>query len=115
MTLLHNLLLPLFILVSWFYGLIIWVRNCFFNIGLLQTISFDTPIISIGNITVGGTGKTPLVICIAKLLKKNGFQPGIVSRGYGRSSQGPIMVHDGKSLLTDVDMAGDEPYLMGKN
>ena len=62
---------------------------------------------------MGGTGKTPLVIYLAKLLEKSGCKPGIISRGYGRGSNGLIVVHNGKSLLTDVDAAGDEPYLMG--
>ena len=63
---------------------------------------------------MGGSGKTPLVIYLAKLLEKNGFKPGIVSRGYGRNSQGPIIVHNGQNLLIDVCRAGDEPYLIGK-
>ena len=114
MYILYTLFLPLLILISWLYGLIIWIRNSFFNIGFFISESFDTPIISVGNITTGGTGKTPMVIYLAKLLDRSGRKPGIVSRGYGRNSRGLIMVHDGNSLLTDVDRAGDEPYLMGK-
>ena len=114
MSILHTLFLPLLIPLSWIYGLMIWIRNCLYNIGLLRSISFDIPIISIGNITMGGTGKTPMVIYLARLLQRNGCKPGIVSRGYGRSSRGLIMVHDGNRLLTDVDMVGDEPYLIGK-
>ncbi len=114
MSILHTLFLPLLIPLSWIYGLMIWMRNCFYNIGLLRSVSFDIPIISIGNITMGGTGKTPMVIYLAKLLQRNGCKPGIVSRGYSRGSKGLIMVHDGKVLLTDVDMVGDEPYLIGK-
>ena len=114
MSILHALLLPILIFLSWLYGLIIWVRNCLYNIGLFRSTSFDIPIISIGNITTGGTGKTPMVIYLTRLLEKNGYKPGIVSRGYGRNSRGLILVHDSNTLLTDVDKAGDEPYLMGK-
>ncbi|SVD84991.1 uncharacterized protein METZ01_LOCUS437845, partial [marine metagenome] len=64
--------------------------------------------------TTGGTGKTPMVIYLATLLERSGYKPGIVSRGYGRNSRGLIVVHDGNRLLSDVDCAGDEPYLMGK-
>ena len=80
------------------------MRNFFYDIGLLKSISFDIPIISIGNITMGGTGKTPMVIYLAKLLQRNGYKPGIVSRGYGRNSRGLLMVHDGKKLLKDVNI-----------
>ncbi len=114
MVTLHTLFFFLLIPLSWIYGLMIWMRNCLYNTGLLRSVSFDIPIISIGNITMGGTGKTPMVIYLAKLLQRNGYKPGIVSRGYGRSSRGLIMVHDGKELLRDVDMVGDEPYLIGK-
>ena len=111
---LYSLFLPLLIPLSYLYGLIIWIRNFLFNTGLFKSVDFDIPIISIGNITAGGTGKTPMVIYLAKLLEKSGCKPGIVTRGYGRNSRGIIMVHDGKNILTDVGMAGDEPYLMGK-
>ena len=114
MVILHQLLLPLLIPLSWIYGLIIWIRNRLFDIGFFKSKTFKTPIISIGNITTGGTGKTPMVIYLTKLLKKNNYKPGIVSRGYGRNSTGLIMVHDGNKLLTDIDKAGDEPYLLGE-
>ena len=65
-----------------------------------------------GNITAGGSGKTPLVMYLANLLIKNGKNPGIVSRGYGRKSQGLVVVHDGKKMKAKVESAGDEPFLM---
>jgi len=114
MAILRTLLLPIIIFLTWLYGLIIWIRNYLFNIGLFKSVSFSTPIISVGNITTGGTGKTPMVIYLAKILEKYGCKPGIVSRGYGRSSKGIIMVHDGKDPLVNVDISGDEPYLIGK-
>ena len=105
MYILHTLFLPLLIPLSWIYGLMIWIRNYLYNIGLLKSVSFDIPIISIGNITMGGTGKTPMVIYLARLLQRNGCKPGIVSRGYGRGSRGLIMVHDGNRLLADVNIS----------
>ena len=108
------ILFPFLVPISWFYGCIIYVRNQFYNWGLIKTISFNKPIISIGNITSGGTGKTPLVIYFAKLLLKIGKKPGIISRGYGRKSQGLQIIHDGKISLSDVNISGDEPYLMAR-
>ena len=113
MNILYNLLLPLLIPLSWLYGIIIFFQNYFYNIGLFKAKVFDKPIISIGNITLGGTGKTPFVLHLANSLKKLGKNPGIVSRGYNRASKGLIIVHDGNELLVDVNTAGDEPYLIG--
>ena len=110
----RQILFPLFMPMSWLYGCTIWVRNQFYNFGWMKTTSFDKPVISVGNITSGGTGKTPLVIYLAQLLLRNGKQPGIISRGYGRKSQGIQIVHDGKKLLIDAKTSGDEPYLMAR-
>ena len=72
----------------------------------------NVPLIVVGNIVIGGTGKTPMVIWITKLLEKNGYKPGIVSRGYGGSSpKNPVMVNDD----TSVDVSGDEPLIIYKN
>jgi len=81
-------------------------------LGWFTTEDFKLPIISVGNITTGGSGKTPLVMYLANLLIKNGKNPGIVSRGYGRKSKGLVVVHDGKKMKAKVDSAGDEPFLM---
>ena len=110
----RQILFPLFIPMSWLYGCAIWVRNQFYNFGWIKTTSFDKPVISVGNITSGGTGKTPLVIYLAQLLLKNGKKPGIISRGYGRKSQGMKIVHDGKKLLSNSETTGDEPCLMAR-
>ena len=64
----------------------------------------------VGNIVVGGTGKTPLVIWLTKLLEKKGYKPGIVSRGYGGSSTKPIIIDD----ETSVSVSGDEPLIIYK-
>ena len=101
-------------LISWIYGLIIWIRNKLFDLNWIKSDYFNQPIISIGNITTGGTGKTPLVIHIAKIILAQGKTPGIISRGYGRKSKGMFVVHNGKKLLFDVATSGDEPFLIGK-
>ena len=66
------------------------------------------PVLVVGNFTAGGTGKTPLVIALAQYFSSRGFRPGIVSRGHGRNSAGPLRVTDS----TPVDSCGDEPRLM---
>jgi len=104
------LLLPVAIL----YSLIISVRNFFYNFGIFKISKFDIPVISVGNITAGGTGKTPLTAFLAELLVKNGLKPIIISRGYGRQSKGMVIVHDGKTIRADVKQAGDEPLMLAR-
>jgi tetraacyldisaccharide 4'-kinase len=74
------------------------------------------PVISIGNLTLGGSGKTPLTAEIARMLLDIGERPAILSRGYGRSkpSDGVVIVCDGRSVTTDVAHAGDEPYMLAR-
>jgi len=106
--------IPILWFISFLYGILIYIRNQLFDLGWIQINSFNKPIISIGNITLGGTGKTPLVIYIAKILLKKNITPGIISRGYKRKSKGMVVVHNGKKILVDVLISGDEPYLMAK-
>lgn len=92
------------------YYLIISIRNFFFDYGILKSDKVDAKVISIGNIVVGGSGKTPFVIYITKLLKKLGWKPSVLSRGYGRKSKGYLLVSkDGNSII-DVEKCGDEIY-----
>ena len=74
------------------------------------------PVISVGNLSVGGTGKTPLVAQIAEWLMARGERPAILSRGYKRRyvEDGVVVVSDGTSMLTDVDRSGDEPLLLAR-
>ena len=67
-----QIVLPLLIPLSWIYGCIIWFRNQLYNRKWIKITIFNKPVISVGNITSGGTGKTPLVIFLAQLLQKNG-------------------------------------------
>jgi len=101
----NDWLLPL----SWLYGLGVGIRNQLFELGLLKQKSYDIPVISVGNITVGGSGKTPHVEYLVRLLKDIG-KVGVLSRGYKRKSSGYILA-DYNSTMHSI---GDEPCQMKK-
>ena len=96
-------LLPL----SWLYGLGVRLRNWMFDIGLKKSRSFDIPVISVGNITVGGSGKTPHVEYLINLLHEK-FRVAVLSRGYKRKSSGYLLADKG----TTMPEIGDEPFQM---
>ena len=96
-------LLPL----SWVYGLVVKARNLMFDIGILKSRSFQVPVISVGNLTVGGTGKTPHVEYLIELLHKK-FKVAVLSRGYKRKNSG-YLVADEHTTVHDI---GDEPFQM---
>jgi len=98
-------LLPL----SALYGVGVRVRNELFELGLLKQRSFDIPVISVGNITVGGSGKTPHVEYLIRLLKDK-TKVAVLSRGYKRKSRGFVLA----DADTTMDQIGDEPYQMKK-
>ncbi len=101
-------LLPL----SWFYLLLSALRRNLYHSGILRGTRLSVPVVVVGNITVGGTGKTPLVIWLTKLLRRQGYKPGIVARGYrGRSKQWPVYV----TAQSDPDQVGDEPVLLARS
>lgn len=92
-----------------FYWIVTVVRNGLFDIGILRITRVSVPVVSIGNISVGGTGKTPFVEVIAGKLKSRGKKPAILSRGYGRKTAGYLLVSDGKGHVVDAVDGGDEP------
>ncbi|NQV36723.1 MAG: tetraacyldisaccharide 4'-kinase [Candidatus Marinimicrobia bacterium] len=96
------------------YQLIMVCRNLFYNIGFFVTRSLPAAVISIGNITTGGTGKTPTVIAMANWLKDEGFSVAILSRGYGRTTSGTVIVTDGNTIEKTWQEVGDEPAMMAK-
>lgn len=99
------LLLP----ISWLYGLITMLRRQAYKFGLLASYRAPVPVMVIGNISVGGSGKTPLIIALVDYLQAQGIKVGVISRGYGGdSSQMPALV-DAASLPS---MVGDEPCLI---
>ena len=99
----NKALLPL----SWLYGVGVGFRNMLFEMGILKSRSFSVPVISVGNITVGGTGKTPHVEYLIRLLKDN-YKVAVLSRGYKRKSHGFLQA-DENSTVRDI---GDEPFQM---
>lgn len=93
------------------YRSLIWLRHQAYHRGLFQQCQLSAPVIIIGNITVGGTGKTPFVIWLAQQLTEAGFKPGIISRGYGgQSLSSPQLV----SADSDPRIVGDEPVLIAQ-
>ncbi len=103
----------LFPLAMLYWGILFW-RNLFYNLGFFVSRKLPTKVISVGNITTGGTGKTPAVIYLAKLLSRNGTSVAVLSRGYGRKTAGTQLVTDGQTPVNDWRNFGDEPTLMAK-
>jgi len=101
----RTFLLPL----SWLFGIGVGLRNKCFDWGIFRSEHFGVPTISVGNVSVGGTGKTPLVASIARYLQQTGKRVAILSRGYKRESTGFALVSDGEKLLVGARLGGDEP------
>ena len=99
------LLLPLFLPLSWLFSLLSWL-----NRRQAQPVRLSVPVVVVGNITVGGAGKTPLTIWLAEQLRQRGWRPGVVSRGYGGNNAAPRSVN-AQSFPAEV---GDEPILLAR-
>ena len=93
--------------IAWLYGIGVRIRNAMFEAGILKSKSYDIPVISVGNITVGGTGKTPHTEYLIRLLQKT-HKVAVLSRGYKRKSKGFVLA----SAETPMSDIGDEPYQM---
>lgn len=104
---------PLFPLALLYWGVIFW-RNLFYTIGFFVTHRLPCKVISVGNLSLGGTGKTPAVIYLAELLAAGGRNVAILSRGYGRTTSGTQLVSDGSILAEDWRTVGDEPLLIAR-
>jgi tetraacyldisaccharide 4'-kinase len=101
--------------LAWIYGEIAGIRNYLYDRGVLDTFDLGAHTISVGNITAGGTGKTPLVAHIAEVLADRGEKVCILTRGYGRKDpKKRVLVSDGRSILTDAADAGDEPFELAR-
>jgi tetraacyldisaccharide 4'-kinase len=96
--------------LSGLYGTVVRLRRIAYRRGWLRVHRVGVPVIVVGNITVGGSGKTPLVIALVEHLRAQGWKPGVVSRGYGRSSRGLRDVR----AETLPDEGGDEPVLIAR-
>src|SRR3989304_10383876 len=105
---------PLSLLLApagWVYQFFVTLRRFGYTAGLLPVKSVAAPVIVVGNLTLGGTGKTPLVIWLANYLRQNNYRPGIVTRGYGGSARHwPQQGGAG----SDPDMVGDEPVVLAR-
>jgi tetraacyldisaccharide 4'-kinase len=98
------------------YSAAMRLREKFYQKNIFKSTAFEVPVISVGNLTLGGTGKTPMVQFLARLLLDNGFQPAIISRGYGGATRERInIVSDGKELFLDASYVGDEPRMLAEN
>jgi tetraacyldisaccharide 4'-kinase len=106
--LLRIILSPLTVL----YKIVINIRNILFDKDIFHQTKVDCKIISVGNLTVGGSGKTPLVIMLAKYLSLQKTKVGVLSRGYGRNTKGYLLVSNEKKVLSNVKEAGDEIILV---
>ena len=106
MNFLKVILYPL----TYVYAFVIRLRNFLFDKNFFKSKPVNAKVFSVGNISVGGTGKTPVTIYLTSLLKQAGEKVGVLSRGYGRKSKGYILVSDGKNFLTTVEKSGDEIY-----
>lgn len=100
----HIILLPL----SWLFAMITAIRRYLYRHHILSSKRLSVPVVVIGNISVGGTGKTPLVIELAAQLQRAGFKPGIISRGYGGTQAGEVLP------VSNPQQFGDEPVLIAK-
>lgn len=104
------LLLP----VSLFTWLAVVVRNWFFDIGILNVTRVDVPVVSVGNLSAGGTGKTPLVEVIVGKLAAQGHKPAVLSRGYRRKTRGYVKVAGVGQQTVSTEIGGDEPVLLSE-
>ena len=103
--------------LSFLFCLLVSLRRFFYRIGLFKSCSSHIPVIVVGNIYIGGNGKTPFVIWLAEQLKAAGYKPGIVSRGYGASAEDSSSAKGSSwprrvDLQQDVQLFGDEPFLI---
>ncbi len=107
-------LLPL-LLFSYIYRFVLQLRSLFYRWGIFPVRKLDCPTISVGNITLGGSGKTPMVAYLAATLRDKGLKVAVLSRGYKRRNQGKMaLVSDGDEVVLGVEEAGDEPYLLAR-
>src|SRR6266571_8947375 len=108
------LLAPL-VPLSHLYGLVMRARAALYARGLLKQQSLPCRVISVGNLTIGGTGKTPVVIALVTALRDRGRKVGVISRGYKRRSRTSILeISDGRTLRGDPGDSGDEPFLIAQ-
>lgn len=98
------------------FHLAVTLRHAAYRRGWLRTRRLNRPVISVGNLTVGGSGKTPLVACIARELLKAGWKPSILTRGYGRRNEGQLLALEPRpERVADPRDVGDEPAMLARS
>ncbi len=103
-------------LVSTSYEQVVRLRNRLYDIGWFRVHHLDRPVISVGNLTLGGTGKTPTVIALGRMLQRSGYSVSVLLRGYkGRHRGGPLLVSDGRRIRSEAAVAGDEALVIARN
>jgi len=100
---------------SLLFRLAVYLRNLLYDFHFFPIVKLNVPVISVGNLTVGGTGKTPAVDYIARLMLNNHLRPAIITRGYGRKQLGTVVVSDGEKICAIVEAGGDETMLLAKS
>ena len=122
-----RVLLAFLTFVSWIFASVVWIRGLFYRWGVLRRFPLGVQVISIGNVTAGGTGKTPVTELFAHTLAAEGRKVAILSRGYRRKEapwwqrlftqviEKPLVVSDGRRVLLDSALGGDEPYMLASN
>jgi tetraacyldisaccharide 4'-kinase len=110
----YKLLLAPLLPLLWLYRAAIALRNFCYDHIIFKSTKLSTFVISIGNLSLGGTGKTPFTIFLANALRDHGLKAAIVARGYRRDKSGLVVVSDGQRILVDIAEAGDEPMLMAQ-
>ncbi len=109
-----RLILSPLLCASFLYGGAARARELAYETGRLESTQVDARVIVVGNLTVGGVGKTPLVAAIARELRERGLGPAIISRGYKGKSKGAAIVSNGSEILLGPKEAGDEPFLLAR-
>ena len=94
--------------LSWLFAAITSIRRCAYRAGFFRSYALPVPVIIVGNIHIGGSGKTPVVIWLVNQLKQQGYKPAVISRGYGGSVKLPTAV----TINSDANIIGDEPLLI---
>jgi len=95
------------------YSLLMMLRSAAYRRGFLKSRELPCRVISVGNLSMGGTGKTPHVMTLAEWFRDRGLEPAVITRGYGgRAGKGPLVVSDGTEVLVSPEVGGDEPVMM---
>ena len=111
----HKSLAGALYVISIMYGVICGLRAFAYRQNLISSRRLPCKVVCVGNISLGGTGKTPMTMHLARLLKELGHIPAVVSRGYrGEAERQGGIVSDGRTIMMRPDVAGDEPYLMAR-